>query len=161
MPKIVEVPVFTIGELSEKARDKAHSDYLSCSFDFDYSDNIDTIKSFCDLFDVDLKGWSVDSCSYSYTVEIPQQRYLTKRNGFAMVSNWETNQGYFLASIACDAIKNDWQHGDIKLAIENALDSMFNAYQRDLEYYESVEYFAESCEANEYTFLESGELFHV
>ena len=161
MPKIVEIPVYTIGELSEKARDKAHSAYLSCSFDFDYSDNIDTIKSFCDLFCVDLKDWSVDSCSYGYTVKIPQQRNITKRKALAIVNSWETTQCYFLASVACDAIKSDWQNGDIKLAIESALDNMFLSCQRDLEYYESVEYFVESCETNNWTFLESGELFHV
>lgn len=161
MPKFVEVPVFTIGELSEKAKDKAHYEYLSCGFDFDVSDNIDTIKSFCDLFCVDLKNWSVDSCSYSYDATIPQQRSITKKQAVAMVNSWETSQGYFLASIALDAIKSNWQYGDIKQAIENVLDSMFLAYQRDLEYYESVEYFVESCEANEWTFLESGELFYV
>ena len=158
MPKMIEIPVYTIGELSEKARDKAHSDYLSCG---DYSDNIDTIKSFCDLFDIDLQNWSVDSCSYSYDATIPQQRNITKRKALAMVNSWEITQGYFLASIACDAIKDTWENGDIKLAIEDALESMFLACQRELEYYESVECFVESCEANEWTFLESGELFYV
>ena len=158
MPKMIEVPVFTIGELSEKARDKAHSEYLSCG---DYSDNIDTIKSFCDLFDIDLQNWSVDSYSYDYTVEIPKQRSITKRQALAMVNKWEITQGYFLASIACDAIKDCWQYGNIKQAIENALDNMFQACQHDIEYCESVEYFTESCDANEWTFLESGELFHV
>ena len=161
MPKMIEVPVFTIGELSENARDKAHSDYLSAGFDFDHSDNIDTIKSFCDLFDIDLQNWSVDSCSYSYDATIPNQRNITNREAIAMVNSWEITQGYFLASIACDAIKEDWENGDIKLAIEDALNSMFQAYQNDLEYCESVECFIESCEANEWTFLENGELFHV
>lgn len=161
MPKMIEIPVFTIGELSQKAQEKAHSEYLACGFDFDYSENIATIKSFCDLFCVDLKNWSVDSYSYIYTVEIPTQRSITKRQAVAMVNSWETSQGYFLASIACDAIKEDWQYGDIKHAISNALEDMFQAYQSDLEYRESVEYFVESCEANEWTFLESGELFHA
>lgn len=161
MPKMIEVPVFTISELSDKARDKAHSEYLSCGFDLDVSDNISTIKSFCDLFDVTLFSWSVDSCSYSYDATIPTLRNITKRQAIAMVNSWEISQGYFLASIACDAIKEEWENGDIKLAIEDALDRMFLACQRDLEDYESVEYFVESCEANEWTFLESGELFNV
>ena len=161
MPKMIEIPVFTIGELSDNAREKAHSNYLAGSFDFDYSDNISTIKSFCDLFGVTLYAWSIDSCSYSYDATIPQQRNMTKKQAIAMVNSWETSQGYFLASVACDAIKETWQHGDIKRAIEDALDSMFLACQRDLEYYESIECFVESCEANEWTFLESGELFNV
>lgn len=161
MPKMIEIPVYTIGELSEKARDKAHSDYLSAGFDFDYSDNISTVKSFCDLFDIDLQNWSVDSSSYSYVATIPQQRNITKKQAIAIVSSWEITQGYFLASIACDAIKDCWQYGDIKRAIENALKSMFQAYQNDLEYRESTECFIESCEANEWTFLEKGWLFNV
>ena len=161
MPKMIEVPVYTIGELSEKARDKAHSGYLSCGFALDVSDNISTIKSFCDVFEVTLYAWSVDTCSYSYDATIPNQRNTSKKQAVAMVESWEITQGYFLASIACDAIKSDWENGDIKRAIENALESMFQAYQSDLEYQESVECFVESCEANEYTFLESGELFHV
>ena len=146
MPKMIEIPVFTFSELSHDAKEKAHSDYLACG---DYSDNIDTIKSFCDLFDIDLQNWSVDSCSYSYDATIPQQRSITKRKAAAMVNSWETMQGYFLASIACDAIKADWENGDIKLAIEDALESMFLACQRDLEYYESTECFVETCEAIE------------
>ena len=161
MPKMIEIPVFTIGELSENAKDKAHSEYLSCGFDFDYSDNISTIKSFCDMFYVTLYAWSIDSCSYSYDATIPQQRLITKKHTIAMVNSWEITQGYFLASVACDAIKGYWESGDIKRAIENALDSMFQAWQSDIEYCESVECFVESCEANEYTFLESGELFNV
>ena len=160
MPKFIEVPVYTIGELSDKARDKAHAEYLSCGFDFDVSDNISTIKSFCDLFDVDLKSWSIDSCSYSYDATTPQQRNITKREAIAMVNSWEITQGYFLASIACDAIKSEWYSGDIKHAIGEALDSMFQAMQSDLEYQQSVECFVESCESNEWTFLESGELYH-
>ena len=161
MPKMIEIPVYKIGELSEKARDKAHSGYLSCGFDLDVSDNISTIKSFCDLFSVDLKSCSVDSYGYSYDATIPNQRNITKKQAVAIVNSWETSQGYFLASVACDAIKEDWQQGDIKHALENALDSMFNACQRDLEYYESVECFVDSCKANGWTFLESGELFYV
>ena len=161
MPKFVEVTVFTIGELSEKARDKAHSNYLACCFDFDYSDNISTIKSFCDLFYVTLFAWSVDTCSYSYDATIPNQRLITKKQAIAMVNKWEITQGYFLASVACDAIKEDWQHGDIKRTIEGALDNMFKACQLGIEYQESVECFVESCESNEWTFLESGELFNV
>ena len=134
MPKMIEIPVFTIGELSDNAREKAHSNYLAGSFDFDYSDNISTIKSFCDLFEVTLFAWSIDSCSYSYDATIPQQRDITKRKAIAMVNSWETSQGFWLAIIACDAMKSDWQHGDIKLAIENSLDCMFKACQRDLEY---------------------------
>ena len=158
MPKMIEIPVYTIGELSDKAKDKAHSSYLACG---DHSDNISTIKSFCDLFDIDLKNWSVDSCSYSYDATIPNQRHITKKQAIAMVNSWETSQGYFLAGVAYDAIKEDWENGDIKRAIENALDNMFQACQSDLEYQESIECFVESCEANEWTFLESGELFHV
>lgn len=161
MPKFVEVPVFTVGELSEKARDKAHSEYLSDGFDPVFSDNRSTIESFCELFSVRLNDWAVDSCSYSYDATIPQQRNITKKQALAMVNSWETSQGYFLASVACDAIKESWYCGSIKYAIRNALDSMFQAYQNDLEYLHSVGCFIESCEANEYTFLESGELFNV
>lgn len=161
MPKMIQVPVYTIGELSQKAKDKAHFAYLSCGFDFDCSDNIDTIKSFCDLFCVALIDWSVDSCSYSYDATIPQQRSITKKQAVAMVESWEISQGYFLASVALDAVKSNWQYGDIKQVIENALDNMFQSCQSNLEYYESVECFVETCEANEWAFLENGELFHV
>lgn len=161
MPKMIEIPVYTIGELSENARDKAHSNYLSAGFDFDYSDNISAIKSFCDLFDVTIFAWSIDSCSYSYDATIPNQRLITKKQAIAMVNSWEITQCYFLASVACDAIKDTWKDGDIKLAIDTALENMFKAYQSDIEYQESVECFVESCEANEWYFLESGELFNV
>lgn len=160
MPKMIEIPVYTINELSEKAKEKAYYAWYSIA-KYDYSDNISTIESFCDLFGVRLIDWEVCSYRYDYTVELPNQRNITKKQAIAMVNSWETSQGYFLASVACDAIKERWYCGSIKYAIRNALDNMFQAYQSDIEYCESVEYFVESCEANEWTFLESGELFNV
>ena len=160
MPKMIEVPVFTIGELSQNARDKAYYDWYSIA-KYECSDNISTIESFCDLFNVRLNDWEVCEYRYEYSVEIPQQRSITKKQALAMVSSWEVTQGYFLASVACDAIKESWYCGSIKYAIRNALDSMFQAYQNDLEYLHSLECFVEDCEANEWTFLENGELFNV
>ena len=160
MPKMIEVPVFTIGELSQNARDKAYYGWYSVA-KYECSDNISTIESFCDLFNVKLVDWEVCEYRYDYSVEIPQQRNITKKQAIAMVNSWEITQGYFLASVACDAIKEDWQHGDIKLAIDTAVDNMFKAYQSDIEYLNSIECFVESCEANDWTFLESGELFNV
>ena len=160
MPKFVEVPVYTVGELSEKAKEKAYYAWYSIA-KYECTDNISTIESFCDLFRVRLINCEVCEYRYDYTVEIPQQRNITKRKALAMVNSWEITQGYFLACIALDAMKESWYCGSIKYAISNALESMFLAYQRDIEYQESVEYFVESCESNGWAFLENGELFNV
>lgn len=161
MPKSVEVLVYPFNELSDKAKDKAHYDHLSSGFEYAWSsESGDTIRSFCDLFNVDLKDSEVCSYRYGYTVEIPQQRGITKRKALSMVQDWANKDGYWLSSIACESIKSGWYHGDIKYSIRNCLDDMFKAYQDDLEHQESIEYFSELCDCNEWQFLENGEMFH-
>lgn len=161
MPKSIQVQVFAFSELSEKAKDKAHSDYLYHGFDFDEADNIGTIKSFCDLFDIELQNWSIDSCNYYYDAKIPNQRGITKKQAVAMVGSWEISQGYFLANVVTQAMSDavNWRYGDLRYVIDNAIDAMFKSWRNDLEYYYSIEYFAELCECNEWVFLESGEMF--
>lgn len=161
MPKFVEVQVFAFGELSEKAKDKAHYEYLYHGFDYDESDNIETIKSFCKLFDIELQNWSIDSCNYYYDAKIPVQRGITKKQAIAMVNQWEISQGYCLAYSAVNAISdaNNWRYGDLKYVIDQCLDAMFKACRDDYDYQSSIEYFAELCGANEWVFLESGEMF--
>jgi len=161
MPKFVEVQVFAFSELSEKAKDKAHYEYLYHGFDFDEADNIGTIKSFCDLFDVRLIDWSIDCCHYYYDAKIPNQRSVTKKQAIAMVEQWSDKIGYYLCYDAMQEMQNqdNWRHGDLKYVIDNAIDAMFKSWRNDLEYYHSIEYFAELCECNDWVFLESGEMF--
>ena len=158
MAQVKQVNVFDITELSDKAKDKAFYEWCGLSM-YDGSDNIGTIESFCQLFNVNLKDWEVCEYRYGYTVDIPQQRNITKRKALAMVNQWEVNQGYFLASIACESIKSGWYKGDIKYTIRNCLDDMFKAYQDDMECYYSMESFIETCQCNDWLFHTDGRIF--
>lgn len=159
MPEVKQVTVYSVTELSDKAKDKAFYKWCSLAM-YDGSDNIGTIESFCKVFNVKLVDWQVCEYRYGYNVEIPQQRGITKRKAFSMVNLLEHNQGYFLAGIACESIKSGWYRGDARYAIRNCLDDMFKAYQDDFEYYYSMESFIDMCEANDWQFLVNGDLFH-
>jgi hypothetical protein len=43
--------------------------------------------------------------------------------------------------------------------IDTCLDSFFRIWRADIEYHNSFEYFAETCEINEYEFYETGEMY--
>lgn len=58
--------VFTLSELSDTAQQKAYSDWLN-SFDYFWADeNAATLKCFGQLFDIEVKNWSYDCCTYGY-----------------------------------------------------------------------------------------------
>ena len=151
MPKSIQVQVFAFSELGEKAKDKAHSDYLYHGFDYDESDNIGTIKSFCDLFNIEWQNWSIDSCNYYYDAKIPVQRGITKKQAVAMVEQWADKIGYCLCYDAMQAMSDadNWRYGDLKYVLDQCLDAMFKYCRDDYDYQSSIEYFAELCEANE------------
>ena len=58
--------LFPVGELSESARDVAHSEWLDKFHYYSGSDNEKTLEEFCRIFSVKCRSWEYDSCTYHY-----------------------------------------------------------------------------------------------
>lgn len=67
----VTVDSYSVTELSEKAQEKAHTDWLYKGSYFWEGDELrDTLDEFCRIFDVKLKHWEYDSITYSCRFDV-------------------------------------------------------------------------------------------
>lgn len=60
MSRTAKIEVYTIDELSDSAKEKAHEQY--CNSDYDYSgDNEETLKKFEEMLPIKIKEWEYDT----------------------------------------------------------------------------------------------------
>lgn len=67
--KTIEVNLYSFNELSDKAKERAMSDYLSNGFEYHWmKENIETLNKFADLFDIKIVNYylSSDRCDVRY-----------------------------------------------------------------------------------------------
>ena len=58
--------IYTLSELTEEARQKAYSDWLSHS-EYDWADeNAAALKKFEQIFNIEVRSWNYDGCTYGY-----------------------------------------------------------------------------------------------
>jgi hypothetical protein len=162
--KTKTISIYTINELDERAQEKAHHDYLSSGFDYAWlNEGMDSIKAFCADFRVDLVDWSIGTYrrgdSYIKT-DATQETFRGVRPSDirrldAIGTNWPT--GYCLDATLYAAFHNyASKHGDVKGAFDHAIDEGLRYLLNDMEYQESMEYFIELAEINEWEYLADG-----
>jgi len=61
---------YSINELSEEAKGHAYNKWLEYAEYFHHMEARGTLNQFCQIFDVVLENWSVDTCNYSYRCSI-------------------------------------------------------------------------------------------
>lgn len=204
----ITIKLYSFDELSEEAKEKAHSDFLALGLPIsESSEYADTLKAFETLFHIRVYTWHVDQCSYHF-------RFLTEwqwDDGDGYFKNplrfarWAWNNladkikypkiygrlvpdpatgktlykrheskisytldGYGLTGFCADFditdpirdclhYKQEFQ--DIEELFEACLNSFFTAWQKEYEYQETREYFAEICDDNGWEFTEKGEFW--
>ena len=156
--KTKTISIYNIHELSEKAQEEAHSDYLYLNNSFEYfwiDESIESVKAFCDLFSVRLTGWELSTYGRSgFSTDATQESFRGIKPKY-IKNEWPT--GYALDDILVNAFHNNLgPQGNIKGAFFAALDAGLSNIVRDMEYQESFEYFLEMAEANEWEYLEDG-----
>jgi hypothetical protein len=75
MSRTINIEIYKINELSEKAKEKALNDYYDTT---DYAwakENEDTMKKFCEVFPVSLNTWEYDTCNGYYRFEFDPLDY--------------------------------------------------------------------------------------
>lgn len=58
--------VFEYQELTEKAKEKAFTDWSQNREFYEFGDHLKVLEEFANLFDITIKGYSIDPYSYSY-----------------------------------------------------------------------------------------------
>jgi hypothetical protein len=209
MSQIKKITVYYINELSDKARDHAHNDYLSeGDYYFWDSENRNSLDKFAEIFNLKIKSacygarsegvnWSPEFYDYQdeilnlsgirllrwlYNNVIPQitkpkyihygyRKNTLYPNKAARYSKCQFTiddcplTGYCMDICILDPvykfIKNPVPNTSLNDLIEDCFSSWVKGCNDDLEYSASMEAFIESCNANEWTFTESGKMENI
>lgn len=155
--KTITINVYAFYELSESAKQKARDKYLTEYHEYSWlNEGKDSLKSFCEYFNVDLKDYSVSPCSYSYVeTNASNQNFRGVKlktinrdympTGYCMdCSLWITFYDVFKAT------------GNALQAFNEAIDQWVKDMISDMKYQDSDEYIDEHMTINEYEFDEKG-----
>ncbi len=188
-----EYNLYPISELTAKSQERAHQEWLSHKEYAYSSDNQATLAEFEQIFNLSIRDWGYDSCSYNYnfstdlSADIEQMQgvrlatYLINNHWhrlFTPKSYWLRGKsrksrvfvssdcpltGYCADCAVLDPIYKFLEHPNPQTTyyslMNRCLDSLFKYCRDDVEQTERLEYFIEESEANEWEYLESGEIF--
>lgn len=186
--------VYTLNELTKKAREKAYNNWLERhDYYWDGEYNQKTLQAFEQTFNIKMERWSYDTYNYTYrfTSNYSEEEdnlkgirllkflvnnywndlyrprdywksYQKKRESHIFVSNNSVLIGYYMDDVILKPIYDFLKSPDdttLYELMDKCLDGFFKACRDDMEYQFSEEYFAESCEENNYEFLSDGTMF--
>ena len=155
--EVVELQIFEFNELDEKAKEKARDWYRSTSY-YWCDEAKDSLKAFCDHFNVTVKDWSLGD-NQGYVKTDAEQRHfrgikLSEQDRDAMPTGlW----------LDCELFQHFYDEfkrtGDAKGAFDDALHNFVRAVARDVDNYYSAECIDDTMEANEWTFTAEGKFY--
>lgn len=157
--KTIEIQIFSFSELSDKARERAR-DWFKNGLDPAWGDeSLDSIKKFCDRFDVTLTEWSIGARSpIDYRTDATQAHFRGVK--LSQFTRDHTPTGYCLDCALWGTFYDVFKAtGDAKRAFNDALYAGFKEWRDDLEWQYSDEAVDENIEANNYQFTISGEFW--
>ncbi len=154
------INTYSFSELSEEAKEKALSDYRSSGFEYAWQDeNHESLKAFCNLFNIKVTDWSIGTWGHSYIKTDAENSHFRGWNKAKVAAIPEFLTGYCLDCDFTETFKREFEkNGDALYSFNEAVDSGLKAWINDLEDQESDEYIADFLIANEYQFLENGRM---
>lgn len=155
----IELTLYEFDELDDKAKEKAREWYRDGLEYPWFSESIDSIRAFCNHFNVGLLDWSLGSYDNDYI-----KTDATNAN-FRGVKLADIDRDYMPTGYCTDC--DLWHEfhdqfkrtGDAKHAFEQALQAALRAIQRDIDYQYTDESVDDALIANEYKFLKSGKVW--
>ncbi len=158
--RTIPVNLYTFGELSDKAREKASQElYFAAEYPC-HDENRDTLKAIEKAFKLERFDWGYDVCGSWSCFEVPHDlKQGMGKKAIKRLFDIYLNDGFWLTEF----FKSDFMtafetHGDIKQALNGAISGVIKACQKDTEEYFSEESLADHAVANEYEFYEDGAL---
>lgn len=155
--RTIEVKLYKFSELSDKAKDRAISDYRASDTEYHFwHDNFDSLKVFADFFNVKIVKYEVGTCSYSY-VETDADNSHFRGKRLAQFDRDNMPTGYCADCSLWMAFYDSFKKsGDAKQAFNDAIDNWVSDTVKEMEHQSSDEAITESIECNEYEFDEKG-----
>lgn len=156
----IELQLFKFDELDQSAKDYAISEYRHHQSEYFWiDDSINSIKAFCNHFDIKLKDYSISPYSYSY-IDTNAENHHFRGMKLKDFDREYMPTGY---CVDCDLWVTFYdtlkEKGDFLGAFKAGIDAGLRAIIADMEYQDSDEHIAEMLTINEYDFLESGKLY--
>lgn len=156
--EIVELQIFQFNELDDQAKEKAR-EWHRCNISYPWFDEAkDSLKAFCDHFNVTVKDWSLGDMRGYVKTDAEQRHFrgvkLSEQDANAMPTGlWLDCElfNYFYHKFS--------QTGDAKSAFDDALHNFVKAVARDVEYFYSDESVDEHIETNMWTFTKEGKYY--
>ena len=156
-----EFLIYTIEELDETAQQAAHEAWMQSGYEYPWLyESLESVKHFLSFFGSDIEDYSLGTWGNSY-IDIQDLsndniRGINKK----ALAKMDLSDGYDIGEgLKEDVIKYFEKTGDLKFAIKSVIDNAVSAIVSDMEYNESLEAFIETANADEWTFLESGERY--
>lgn len=152
--------IYTIKELSESAKEHAFNALRETDLYAWHSEWIDSIRTFCKYFGVDIKRWNVGPwCPVEYTIG----DYTNANFRGLKLSQFNPDHmptGFCGDSDLWATFYNEFKRtGDAKYAFEQAAHAGFVAWRNDWEESLSDNALVELCDINEYRFYEDGRFY--
>ena len=130
---------YSLGELSDTAKEKALQDYRAHGFEYAWQDeNMDSLKAFCDLFGVKITDYQIGTWGYSYIKTDAENHNFRGINKAKVKAIPEFLTGYYLDCDFIEAFKREFDRKhDALHSFNEAIDSGLHAWKDDLEDQES------------------------
>lgn len=156
------IKIYQYQELDSSAQARAR-DYFAINMEYPwFNESIDSVKCFCDLFGVKIEDHRIDPEDYrgsfiktnadnsnfrGFTLKDAKKLLDTNGNGYCIYFDLV---GYFIEEMQVK--------GSALAGFKDALNRIICVIEADIEYQYSREAIEEMIEANEYEFLEAGDL---
>jgi hypothetical protein len=168
--KTTTINLFAINELTENARQKAIKDFRYNTLEYFWITEFNnSLKAFCNVFDIDLGRFSADYVDYN-TDWIKDE--ILDLKGLALFKYLQNNYldeinkgiageltGYYTDCQVFHPLKEFMERPydiDFKDIIEKCMKSWQKSLAAEIEYQNSDEYIIDHMTANEYLFTETG-----
>jgi hypothetical protein len=154
--RLVEIEVYSFGELSEKAKDVARSKWREYS-DYPWWDEAkSSIEAFCAHFGVTLKDYEVSTHRPYYFKTDADNAHFRGRQLKDFSGDYSPT-GYCIDYALWNTFYNTFkQTGNAKYAFNEALEAAFKDVVSDMEWHESDEAIDETLTINEYEYTADG-----
>lgn len=155
--KTIEINIYQYAELEDSAKQRAREWFSESGYVW-IDEGIDTIKAFCDLFGVNLKDYSLSTCSHSYITTNAENEHFRGLTLKQVEKNRALSlTGYCLECDLLEAMADSMKETGCALkAFNEAIEAGKRGIIADMEWQDSEEYIAEMMEINGYDFDEDG-----
>ena len=158
------ISLYTFEELPDTVKAKVIEGYRNgidyTEYEHELDEGFASIEAFCEHFGVKVKECSINAFSHAYITTTAEQDNF-RGIKLSSIDRDYMPTGYYLDCDLWETFHDDFKDtGNAKYAFECALEAAINAIQQSCESYYEDDSIIARLEANEYEFLECGEIYN-